>query len=70
VGFRRFRHEIERCDVDTLFQLLDYVDRQNSDCTTRTIYYFDVVSATAPRKGLLNTVVTDYIRICRSDSPG
>jgi FkbM family methyltransferase len=61
---------LERGDPDTVFQLLDYVGRQNSGCTTRTIYYLDVASATALRRGILDTAVADYVRICRPDTGG
>jgi hypothetical protein len=61
---------LQRGDVDTLFQLLDYVARQNAGCTTRTIYYFDVASATAVRKGVLDAAVADYVRICSPDTVG
>jgi FkbM family methyltransferase len=55
---------LQRADVATLFQLMDYVGRQNAGCTTRTIHYFDFASATAVRKGILDLAVADYVRIC------
>jgi FkbM family methyltransferase len=59
---------LQRSDVGALFQLMDYVGRQNSGCTTRTIHYFDVASATALHKGILDAAVADYVRICNPDS--
>jgi FkbM family methyltransferase len=61
---------LQRADVDSLFQLLDYVGRQNSGCTTRTIYYFDVVSACAVRRSILDTAVGDYVLISGLDTAG
>jgi hypothetical protein len=48
-------------EIDAVFQLLDYVDRQNAGHMTRTIHYFDVLAGTARHAALLTTVVSDYV---------
>ena len=55
-------------DVNILFQLFDYVGRQNAGRTTRTIFYFDVLAATQAHKELLATVVADYTQLQRSEA--
>ena len=47
--------------IDAVFQLLDYVDRQNAGHMTRTIHYFDVLAGTARHAALLTRVVSDYL---------
>jgi FkbM family methyltransferase len=49
-------------EIDVLFQLFDYVDRQNAGLTTRTIHYFDVMAGTERHEALLTTAVSDYLR--------
>jgi len=49
-------------DIEALFQLFDYVDRQNAGLTTRTIHYFDVLAGTDRHDSLLTTAVSDYLR--------
>jgi FkbM family methyltransferase len=49
-------------EIETLFQLFDYVDRQNAGLTTRTIHYLDVMTSTERHEVLLTTVVSDYLR--------
>lgn len=48
-------------EVDILFQLFDYVDRQNAGLTSRTIRYFDVMAGTARHDELLTTSVSSYL---------
>jgi FkbM family methyltransferase len=47
--------------MEPLFQLLDYVDRQNSRGAARTIVYFDVLSSTPARRPIVAKAVADYI---------
>jgi hypothetical protein len=56
-------------EIDTLFQLFDYVDRQNAGLTTRTIHYLDVMTSTERHEALLTTVVSDYLHR-RISAPG
>jgi FkbM family methyltransferase len=49
-------------EIETLFQLFDYVDRQNAGLTTRTIHYLDVMTSTERHEALLTVVVSDYLR--------
>jgi FkbM family methyltransferase len=49
-------------DSHTLFQLFDYVWRQNAELATRTIVYFDVMASTAERKTLVDGAVSAYVR--------
>jgi FkbM family methyltransferase len=48
-------------EIEALFQLFDYVDRQNAGLTTRTIHYFDVMAGTEQHEDLLTTAVSDYL---------
>ena len=48
--------------MEPLFQLLDYVDRQNSKGAARTIVYFDVLSCTPARQAIVARAVADYIK--------
>ena len=50
-------------DIDALFQLIDYVERQNAGNLTRTIHYFDVMAGTARHEALLTMTVSDYLRL-------
>ncbi len=50
-------------EIDILFQLFDYVERQNAGHTTRTIHYFDVMAGTERHEALLITAVSDYLRL-------
>jgi FkbM family methyltransferase len=47
--------------TEPLFQLLDYVDRQNSRGAARTIVYFDVLSATPAHRPIVAKAVADYV---------
>lgn len=49
-------------DIQTLFQLFDYVRRQNVGIATRTIVYFDVMASTAAHKSLVDEAVATYVR--------
>jgi FkbM family methyltransferase len=49
-------------EIDALFQLFDYIDRQNAGLTTRTIHYFDVLAGTERHEALLTMAVSDYLR--------
>jgi FkbM family methyltransferase len=49
-------------EIEALFQLFDYVDRQNAGLTTRTIHYFDVLASTERHEALLTTAVSDYLQ--------
>ncbi len=48
-------------EIDAVFQLFDYVDRQNAGHMTRTIHYFDLLAGTERHAALLTTVVSDYL---------
>jgi FkbM family methyltransferase len=50
-------------EINILFQLFDYVERQNAGHTTRTIHYFDVMAGTERHEALLTTAVSDYLRL-------
>jgi FkbM family methyltransferase len=49
--------------LDSVFQLLDYVWRQNLGVSTRTIFYFDVLATTARDAALVNKVLADYVQL-------
>ena len=49
-------------EIEPLFQLFDYIDRQNAGLTARTIHYVDVMTSTERHEALLTTVVSDYLR--------
>jgi FkbM family methyltransferase len=49
-------------EIEALFQLFNYVDRQNAGLTTRTIHYFDVMAGTERHEALLTTAVSDYLQ--------
>lgn len=53
---------LRTAEIDILFQLFDYVERQNAGHTTRTIHYFDVMAGTDRHEALLTTAVSDYLR--------
>jgi FkbM family methyltransferase len=48
-------------DIQLISQLLDYVWRQDAKRTTRTIYYYDVLTATKKDKALIDKIIDDYI---------
>lgn len=48
-------------DIGLVFQLLNYVWRQNSNRSTRTIFYYDILAATKKDDALLAKVISDYI---------
>jgi FkbM family methyltransferase len=50
-------------EIEALFQLFDYIDRQNAGLTARTIHYVDVMTSTERHEALLTTVVSDYLRL-------
>lgn len=45
-----------------VFQLLDYVWRQNIGRTTRTLYYFDILASAEKDEAFVNKIVTDFVR--------
>lgn len=49
-------------EIELLFQLFDYIHRQNAGLTTRTIHYFDVMASTERHEALLTTAVSDYVQ--------
>jgi FkbM family methyltransferase len=49
-------------ESETLFQLFDYIERQNAGLTTRTIHYVDVMTSTERHEALVIRVVSDYLR--------
>jgi FkbM family methyltransferase len=49
-------------EIEALFQLFDYIDRQSAGLTTRTMHYIDVMTSTERHEALLTTVVSDYLR--------
>ena len=53
---------LQTTDIQILFQLLDYVERQNTGISTRTIYYFDVLVGAERHQSLLIEVVSEYLR--------
>lgn len=48
--------------IDTLYQLFDYVEQQNTRLVGRTIRYFDVMAGTAMHDGILTAAVASYLR--------
>lgn len=48
-------------DLQQVLQLFDYVWRQNCRCSTRTIYYFDVLTFVSADTQLITRVVADYL---------
>lgn len=50
-------------ETGPIFQLLEYVWRQNSKRSTRTIYYFDILAVTREDEDLIEGIVGDYVRI-------
>lgn len=48
-------------DIQQINQLFDYVWRQNIGRTTRTIYYFDVLTSSSKDNQLVDTIIDDYI---------
>jgi FkbM family methyltransferase len=49
-------------EIETLFQLFDYIERQNAGLTARTIHYVDVLTSTERHEPLLTSVLSDYLR--------
>jgi FkbM family methyltransferase len=49
--------------VDSIFQLFEYVWRQNSKRSTRTIYYYDILAATNKDETLISQIIGDYLSI-------
>ena len=47
-------------DISILFQLMEYVWRQNCGRTTRTIHYFDILAAQPGDSPLIDRVLQDY----------
>ena len=50
-------------NIRVVFQLLNYVGRQNSNRSTRTIFYYDILTVTNKDDALLNKIVGDYISV-------
>jgi FkbM family methyltransferase len=48
-------------DIKIVNQLLDYVWRQNTGHSTRTIYYYDILAVTKRDSALMGRVIDDYI---------
>ena len=48
-------------DIQIVDQLLDYVWRQNTRHSTRTIYYYDILAVTKRDSVLMERVIDDYI---------
>jgi len=48
-------------DIQIVNQLLDYVWRQNTGHSTRTIYYYDILAVTKKDSVLMERVIDDYI---------
>jgi hypothetical protein len=47
-------------EVQHLFQLMEYVWRQNSRGATRTIYYYDILAAVSTDVDLIADVLRGY----------
>jgi FkbM family methyltransferase len=47
-------------ECDHIFQLLDYVWKQNIKQTTRTIYYYDILACAAKDEKFIDSVMDDY----------
>jgi len=56
--------------IDTIYQLFDYVDRQNAGLASRTINYFDVMAGTARHDALLTAAVSGYLESANQRSCG
>jgi FkbM family methyltransferase len=48
-------------DIQQIFQLFEYIWRQNIKRSTRTIFYYDVLTFTKKDNILINKVINDYI---------
>ena len=55
-------------DIQQLFQLMEYIWKQNKKVTTRTIYYYDVLAATTRDKELIDNVLSTYAQ-CSTARP-
>lgn len=47
-------------DVTQVFQLLDYIWKQNRKLTTRTIFYYDILAYSEKDRELVDSVLLDY----------
>jgi len=48
-------------DLSHVFQLFEYVWRQNINQSTRTIYYFDILASKQTDAPLIDKVLNDYV---------
>jgi FkbM family methyltransferase len=61
VLFDNFGEVVLRSDrIDQIFQLLEYVWSQNKKLATRTIFYFDILSATPKDKDFVDAALKSY----------
>ena len=54
---------VRSSNLDTVFQLFDYILRQTSAGSTRTIYYYDVATATEKHRAALLHAVDAYTQV-------
>ena len=47
-------------EINVIFQLMDYVARQNSLLSTRTIHYFDILAAQGEHQVTVDLALGDY----------
>ncbi len=52
---------VQTSDVSVIFQLFDYVRRQNAGRTTRTVVYFDILSSTEESADIMTTSISSYL---------
>lgn len=61
VLFDNFGEVVLRTDrIDQIYQLLEYVWRQNEKLTTRTIYYFDILAAASKDRNFIDAALKIY----------
>lgn len=64
VVFDNFGEVVLRTDdIGQIRQLLDYVWRQNTKRTTRTVFYYDILTNTRKDDALVSKVINDYIEL-------
>ena len=47
-------------DVQQLFQLLEYIWKQNTKAATRTIFYYDILAGTRADAGFIDDALATY----------
>jgi FkbM family methyltransferase len=47
-------------DIQQLFQLMEYIWRQNKNAATRTIFYFDILASSSKDSGFISDALSTY----------